>query len=180
MKNKFAFYRFFPVILVVALFAMPSALNGQGSKANFSGDWVYNAESSNTGQPPAQAEGQQRRGFGGGDFTAKQDANTLTVTRTMGGPDGSSNTVTSTYTLDGKESVNSTGRGDSKSVAKWSADGKKLTITTIRTMNMGGEERTMNSTEVWSLTNAKTLQIDRTSPGRDGEERTTTSVYTKK
>ena len=175
MKNRFAFFRLIPVILVVALFAMPSALNGQGSKANFSGDWVYKADN-NTAD---QAQG-QRRGFGGGDFTAKQDANTLTVKRTMNAPDGSSNEITTTYTLDGKESVNSTGRGESKSVAKWSADGKKLTITTTRTMNMGGEERTMNSTEVWSLTDSKTLQIDRTSPGRDGEERTTKSVYTKK
>lgn len=179
MKNRFAFYRFFPVILVAALFAMPTALNGQGSKANFSGDWVYNADNNSAGQAEGQQAG-QRRGFGGGDFTAKQDANTLTVIRTRNAPDGSSTEMTTTYTLDGKESVNSSGRGESTSVAKWSADGKKLTITTTRTMTMNDEERTMVSTEVWSLTDSKTLKIDRTSPGRDGEERTTESVYTKK
>jgi hypothetical protein len=181
MKNKFAFFcRFFPVILAVALFAMPAALNGQGSKVNFSGNWVYNADKSDSGQPQGQLPGgMQGRGFGGGDFTAKQEGNILTVTRTMSGRDGSSNTVTSTYTLDGKESVNSSGMGESKSVAKWSADGKVLTITTTRTMSRGGESMTMTSTEVWSLTDPTTLQIDmtRSTPGGD---RKTKSVYTKK
>jgi hypothetical protein len=188
MKNKFAFYRFFPVIITAALFTMSSALSGQGSKVNFSGNWVYNAEKSSTGQPQGQPQGQaqgqrpggmSRGGFRGGDFTAKQEGNILTVTRTMGGPDGSSNTITSTYTLDGKESVNTSGMGESKSIAKWSADGKVLTITTTRTMNMGGESRTMTSTEIWSLSDPKTLMIDmtRSTPGGD---RKTKSVYTKK
>ncbi|MCI0522229.1 MAG: hypothetical protein L0Y37_01095 [Bacteroidales bacterium] len=52
-------------------------------------------------------------------------------------PDGQSSTVVMKYTLDGKGSVNSTGRGTSKSYATWSADGKTLspngerTITTV-------------------------------------------------
>jgi len=188
MRKKITFYRFFPAILALVLFAVPAALNGQGSKVNFSGDWVYNAEKSDIGQPqgqaPGQAQGQRpggmpRGGYGGGDFTAKQAGNTLTVTRTFEGRDGSSNTMTSSYTLDGKESVNTSGMGESKSVARWSADGKVLTITTTRTMSRGSESRTMTSTEVWSLTDPKTLQIERTMPSPDGE-RKTKSVYTKK
>jgi Tol biopolymer transport system component len=83
------------------------------------------------------------------------------------------------YTLDGKESINTSPRGDSKSVAKWSADGKSLTIETSRTMDMNGESRTMKSTEVWTLTDAKTLTVASTRQGQNGEVKTT-MVYDKK
>jgi Tol biopolymer transport system component len=83
------------------------------------------------------------------------------------------------YTLDGKESINTSPRGDSKSDAKWSADGKSLTIETSRTMNMNGESMTMKSTEVWTLTDAKTLTIAATRQGPNGEVKTT-MVYDKK
>lgn len=117
--------------------------------------------------------------MGGGDFIAKQDGNNLTVERTTNAPDGTVNTVNTKYTLDGKESVNNTGRGDSKSTATWSSDGKKLTIKTTRTMTRDGESRTTTSTEVWSLTDGKTLQIEMTMPSANGE-RKMTSVYNKK
>jgi len=97
--------------------------------------------------------------MGGGNFVATQEANLLTVVRTRTGQDGQPSTTTMKYTLDGKESINTSPRGDSKSVAKWSADGKTLTIETSRTMDMNGESRTMKSTEVWALTDAKTLTV---------------------
>ena len=97
----------------------------------------------------------------------------------MNTPDGSTRTVSSKYTLDGKESVNTSRMGESKSVATWSSDGKKLTIKTTRTMTRNGESRTVTSTEVWSLTDSKTLQIETTMPSPDGE-RKMTSVYVKK
>ena len=117
--------------------------------------------------------------MGGSDFTAKQEGNNLIVERTMRTPDGTTNTVTSKYTLDGKESVNNTGRGDSKSTVAWSSDSKKLTIKTTRTMARDGESRTITSTEVWSLPDGKTLQIEMTMPSANGE-RKVTSVYNKK
>jgi Tol biopolymer transport system component len=83
------------------------------------------------------------------------------------------------YTLDGKESINTSPRGDSKSVAKWSADGKSLTIETSRTMDMNGESITMKSTEVWTLTDAKTLTVVYTRQGPNGEVKAT-MVYNKK
>jgi hypothetical protein len=64
-------------------------------------------------------------------------------------------------------------------VATWSSDGKKLTIKTTRTMTRNGESRTITSTEVWSLTDSKTLQIETTMPSPNGE-RKMTSVYIKK
>jgi len=163
--------------LVMAAFFMPSFVMAQGSKTNFSGSWTFNAGKSTTGQ--AQGQGQRQGGFGGGDYVINQEGNTLTAERTMNTPDGSTRTTSSKYTLDGKESVNTSRMGDSKSVATWSADGRKLTIKTTRTMTRNGESRTMNSTEVWSLADSKTLKIETTMPSPEGE-RTMTFVYDKK
>ncbi len=170
-------------MIILAFLAMPLSLNGQAGKVNFSGTWTLNADKSEMGggpggppqgQPP---QGGRMGGFGG-DFTATQEASLLTVERTISRPDGESSTTTSKYTLDGKESVNSTGRGESKSTATWSADGKTLKITTSRTFDMGGESMTMNSTEEWTLTDARTLSI-KTTMSTPGGERTTKMVYDK-
>ena len=169
-------------LLVVTALLLHTAVMAQGSKTNFSGNWSYNAAKSNTGQAQGQdqrAGGQNRGGFGGGDFVVKQDGNILTVERTMTTSDGSTRTMSSKYTLDGKESVNTSRMGESKSFATWSGDGKKLTIETMRTMTRDGESRTMKTTEVWSLTDSKTLQIETTMPSPNGE-RKMTSEYDKK
>ena len=151
-------------LTVVLALVAPVMINAQTGKTNFAGTWAMNAEKST--QP--QGGGGQRMG---GNFTITQEANLLTRTRT--GQDGTS-TVTK-YTLDGKESVNATGGGESKSTANWSADGKILTIVTKSHYN--GNERT--STAVWSLIDAKTLSIVSTRQGQDGEVKTT-MVYDKK
>lgn len=173
MKNNFKnFMRLISLIVVVCLI-VPTFANAQAGKANFSGTWAFNADKSNLGDAGGGGGG---RGFGGGDFKATQETNLLSVERTRTNQDGETTTTTSKYTLDGKESVNTTGRGDSKSTAKWSADGKSLTIVTVSSFN--GNERT--STEVWTLTDAKTLSITATRQGRDGAEVKTTRVYDKK
>ena len=174
VKNFWISYRNYLWLtsLAVIMFAfMPFMANAQAGKANFSGTWTFNADKSNLGE---QGGGFGGRGFGGGNFVAKQDANTLTVERTRN-RNGEETTSTTKYALDGKETVNSTGRGDSKSTAKWSADGKTLTITTTRSFN--GNERT--STEAWTLTDSKTLSITATRQNRDGNEVKTTRVYDK-
>jgi Tol biopolymer transport system component len=118
-------------------------------------------------------------GFGGGDFTATQEANLLTVERTRPGQDGQSMTITSKYTLDGKVSVNTTRRGESKSTATWSADGKSLTIVSTRTFERDGQVMEMKSNEVWTLTSPTALSIVNTMNTPNGE-RKTTMVYDKK
>ena len=150
----------------------PVALQAQSGKVNFTGSWTLNAEKS------TQSQGGGRR-MGGGNFIATQEGNLLTVERTMTNRDGETSTSTMKYTLDGKESVNANPRGDSKSVAKWSADGKSLTISTSRTFDMNGESRTMKSSEVWSLVDANTLKVVSTRDGQNGEV-TTTMIYDKK
>ncbi|HEY5511315.1 MAG TPA: hypothetical protein VIK10_09835 [Prolixibacteraceae bacterium] len=136
-------------------------------RTNFSGTWALNAAKSALGDNP----GSQR--MFGGDFVVTQEANLMTVVRTRTNQNGESSTSTMKYTLDGKESVNTSQRGDSKSVAKWSPDGKTLTIETSRTFDNNGQSITMKSTEAWSLPDAKTVSIAYAFQGRDGEVKAT-------
>jgi len=151
-------------LTIALLLITPLMTYAQAGKANFSGTWALNAEKSTL------PEGGGQR-MGGGEFTITQDATTMTQSRT--GQDGTARETK--YILDGKENVNTTGRGEMKYTAKWSADGKSLTIVTK--MSFNGNERT--STAVWSLTDAKTLSIASTRQGQDGEVKTT-MVYDKK
>lgn len=168
--------KLFALALILMLVA-PVALNAQTGKANFAGDWTLNAEKST--QPQAGQGGGGNMRMGGGNFVATQDANLLTVTRTRTGQDGTPSTTVTKYTLDGKESINSSPRGDSKSVASWSADGKTLTIETSRAMEMNGESMTIKSTELWTLTDPKTLTVNSTRQGMNGEVKST-MIYEKK
>ncbi len=170
-----AFMRFISLALGLALIA-PVMVNAQAGKTNFAGDWTFNTEKSTL--PAGQGGGGGMR-MGGGNIAVTQEANMLTVVRTRTGQDGQSTTMTMKYTLDGKESVNTSPRGDSKSVATWVADGKSLSIETSRTMDMNGESRTMKSTEVWTLTDPKTLTVTSTRQGPNGEVKAT-MVYEKK
>ncbi len=154
----------------------PVVTIAQAGKVNFTGNWTLNTEKSVL---PEGGQGGGAMRMGGGSFVATQEANLLTVVRTRTGQDGQEMTTTMKYTLDGKESINTSPRGDAKSVAKWSADGKTLTIETSRTFDMNGESRTIKSTEVWILTDPKTLSVASTREGMNGEVKST-MVYDKK
>lgn len=167
-KNVSNLIRLFSLMLMLALI-MPAMANAQAGKANFAGTWAMNAEKSTMPQGGGGGGGGGQRM--GGDVVIAQEANLLTQTRT--GQDGTARVTK--YTLDGKESVNTMGQGESKSTATWSADGKSLTVVTKS--NFNGTERT--STAVWSLVDAKTLSIASTRQGQDGEVKTT-MVYDKK
>jgi RNA recognition motif-containing protein len=113
-----------------------------------------------------------RGGGMAGPMTVTQKADSLVIERTMG-----ENKVSSTYKLDGTESVNKQmGRGgeiETKSTAKW--DGSKLTIVT-KTPAQDGTVR--EATQTWSLEGGN-LVIDSTRPGREGAPVTTKTVYKK-
>ena len=155
--------------LVFCLF-IPVITEAQTAKVNFSGSWVLNVAKSTLGDNTR---------MGGGNFIAAQEANLLSVERTRTNRDGETVTTTMKYTLDGKESINTSPRGDSKSVASWSADGKTLTINTSRTFEMNGETINMKTVEVWSLTDPKTITIQSTATSPNGE-RKLSMVYDKK
>ena len=171
------FMRLLSLTVILALI-VPAMANAQG-KANFAGSWAMNAAKST--QPPAGGQGGGggqggRMGMGGGgNFTATQEANLLSVSRTRQGQDGTPTTTVTKYSLDGKETVNTTPRGESKVTATYSADGKTLTIVT-KSQGQNGERV---STEAWTLTDAKTLAVTSTRQGQNGEVKTT-MVYDKK
>ena len=172
MKKQVSNLMLLLTLTAILALVFPVALQAQSGKVNFTGSWTLNAEKS------TQSQGGGQR-MGGGNFIATQEGNLLTVERTRTNNSGETSTSTMKYTLDGKESVNTNPRGDSKSVAKWSADGKSLTISTSRTFDMNGESRTMKSSEVWNLVDANTLKVVSTRDGQNGEV-TTTMVYDKK
>lgn len=147
-------------------------VNAQAGKTNFSGNWVLNQEKSTM----PQGGGPRMMG---GDFTVAQQANLLTVDRTRTNQNGETMKTTMKYTLDGKESINTSQRGDSKSVATWAPNGKDLTIVTTRTFDMNGETRTMKTTEAWSMTSPNQLTVTSTFETPNGDM-TTTFVYDKK
>lgn len=163
-KNVFNLMMLLSLTLAMAVI-MPVISRAQSGKANFSGTWTLN-ESKST-----MPEGGGGRMMGGSNFTVTQDANLLT--RTSTGRDGTQRVTK--YNLDGKESVNTSQRGDSKSIAKWSPDGKSLTIASTRQTDNGERK----STETWTLTNPTTLSIASSFTTQDGE-RKATMVYDKK
>jgi Tol biopolymer transport system component len=165
MKREVSYFMKLACFTVIMAMAVPAALLAQKGKVSFAGTWTLNEQKSTQ-----QGSGGYQR-MGGGSFVIAQEENLLTRTRTA--QDGT--TRVSKYTLDGKESVNTTGRGESKSTAKWSQDGKTLTI--VSKFTVEGKERT--STETWSLADPKTLSIAVTRQGPDGEIKST-MVYDKK
>ena len=107
-------------------------------------------------------------------MTVTQEANRLSVTRAMGGRDGASTPTTTNFSLDGKETVNSSQRGESKTVAVWSSDGKSLTLTTTRSFN----GMNMKTVEVWTIdSNTLTIKSEATTPQGN---RSSTLVYDKR
>jgi len=178
MKNKKGKSSWLVKVLSLTMmmaFIMPVMVNAQAGKTNFSGNWTMNADKSTM---PGGGQGGGPR-MGGGNLVVTQAANALTVERTRTGRDGQPMTTTMKYTLDGKECVNSSPRGESKSIAKWSADGKSLTIATTTNMNFNGEAREIKSSEVWTLTDPKTLSMATTRNGQNGDVKMTI-VYDKK
>jgi hypothetical protein len=162
--------------------ALASASVMAQGKTNFAGKWTLDPASAPA--PPAGGGGRGggRGGFGGwgGEFTATQDATTLTIEYMTGGQNPAPQKLI--YKLDGSDSKNMVGigrGGPSEAISKATWDGAKLVITTTQTMNMGGNEMKIESKRVLSL-DGGTLTIETTASGMRGGEPTTTKVVYKK
>jgi hypothetical protein len=130
--------------------AMMVALSASAAGTDFSGTWKLDASKSTMPQGPGG-------GGGGGDvtLTVKQDAKTLTATRTTARGE-----QVTTYNLDGSESSSEGRMGKSKHTTKWQSDGKILEINTTTNANIQGNEMTITSVAHWELADGgKTLKI---------------------
>jgi hypothetical protein len=144
------------------------------AQTNFAGTWALNESKSKFGDSQFR--------MASTSMVVTQDAKALTVESTRPGRDGGEMKSTAKYNLDGSVSENpGFGNNVSKSTASWSADKTVLTIATTMTFDMNGESRTMNSSQIWKLTEGgKILMVDSKRTNREGTEVTTTAAYDKK
>lgn len=161
MKKNLVNFRKVLSLTVILAFASTVMINAQGGKANFEGTWALNNMKSS---PYASDKGSS-------SLVVKQEGNSLTTTFT----DEHGMSVVNKYTLDGKESINKPGGIEARSTAKFSSDGKILTIITKSIKD--GKETTEQS--VWRLDNSNTLAIESTISGTSGDE-VTKFVYDRK
>jgi hypothetical protein len=138
------------------------------AKTDFSGTWQLNEGKSTLGEQ-GQSGGRFRGGMAA-KMAIKQVEDKMTIDRTSKNRDGEEVTTTETYTLDGKECVNEGRMGEKTTVCKWSADGKTLTMESIRVINREGQSLEMKSIEVFSLEGGL-LMIDSTSNTPRGERK---------
>ena len=161
----------FRFMLLAFLMIVCSSLSVNAQRASFSGDWKLDESKSELGE------------FGGRaarSVKADQKEDAITVTRTTPGFNGGDPvTTTVTLTYDGKV-VESEGFGSAirKSTAKWSDDGKTLTISSNMVLERDGQSFEIKSTESWTVTKDGWLSIVTNSSSPRGES-TIKAVYTK-
>jgi hypothetical protein len=132
------------VALLAIVLALPAMAIAQ--TPNFSGKWIQDMEKSDPAQGGRGPAGPQ-------NLTITQTAAELTIERET--PNG---VMKSVFKLDGSESVNPGGRGgEVKSKSKF--DGGKLVTTSVQTMNMQGNDVTIESTETRSLEADGTMTV---------------------
>jgi hypothetical protein len=170
--------------LAVFLMVMVTAISGYALvKANFSGDWVLDAEKSTFAAPPGGGQGGPGAGRrGDAKLKVTQTGTALTVVRTSAGRDGAEVITTDNLTADGKESQSTGGREGSirKVSAKWSDDQNTVVITSNTSMSFqGGDPIQIPGKETWSLSaDGKVLTID-SERSFQGNAMTSKLVYNK-
>jgi len=143
------------VLSAVAFMTICSAATVQAQKPDFSGDWKLNEQKSSLGQF-AQMAPRKLKVVGQTD--------NLSIQRSATSPDGSEVSYTDKLTFDGKESESTLfGSAKKKSMAKWSDDGKSLTVNSTIAFDQGGQTFEVKVTEVMTLVEGgKVLSIETT------------------
>jgi hypothetical protein len=160
-------------VTVVVACTLAASLDAQ-DRPDFSGTWTNDrVKSVHTG-----ADGHVvMAAMLGDEFTAKQDATTLTLQITAAGLH-----VTAVYKLDGSDSTNMSpggaGQPDVSVVSHATWEGSKLVIRSTSTADADGEPVTIESVRTMFLAADGTFVVDRTgTPASEVQE--THSVYTK-
>jgi hypothetical protein len=156
--------------ILTVLILVVSLLFAEEGKVNFSGEWSLNEDKSELG------EGRGR--FMSTKLVVKQEADKISIERTGQGRDGEF-TRTEEITLDGKENELE-GFGDTmrKVTAKWTDDGKTLTISSFMEFYRDGNPIEITIKEVWTLKEESTLSVASSMTSPRGE-RSSNPVYDK-
>lgn len=136
-------------VFVLSFISMPA-------RTDFGGQWKLNEGKSELGEFP---------GFAAKSVKVEQKEDAITITQ-VNEFNGEEMTRTETLTFDGKETESSGGFGNSKrkSTAKWSDDGKILTVTFVLIL-----EFEVKGTEKYSQSDdGKTLTLQSNSEGPMG------------
>jgi hypothetical protein len=160
-------FTFLAIVLAVAL-AVPAAAVAQ-AKPDFTGKWTQDMEKSDPMGGPGGGGG--RGPAGPQTLSIAQTATDFTVERET--PNG---VVKMVYKLDGTESENNTGRGTSKTKSVW--EGAALVTSGTQTMNMQGNEITIEMKETRTLEADGTMVVVTVSKSPMGE-RTRKTVFKK-
>ena len=131
-------------------------------RINFTGQWKLNEGKSELGE---------FTGFAAKSIKVEQKEDAITITQ-VNEFNGEEMTRTETLTFDGKETESSGGFGNSKrkSTAKWSDDGKILTVTFVLKLEFNGETNEIKGTEKYSQSDdGKTLTLQSNSEGPQGD-----------
>ena len=168
---KTAIARHFVATAITAALVSFNTFTATAQRASFSGEWKLDEAKSELGE------------FGGWVArTIKNDQkdSAITVSKTTPGFNGGDPITTTTIlTYDGKI-VEGEGFGGSKrkSSAKWSDDGKTLTMNSTMNFERDGQSFEIKSTEIWTITKDGFLSVVTNSTTPRGES-TTKAVYTK-
>lgn len=154
-----------PAVLLYSFTSLPDPVN-------FSGDWKFDEAKSELGE------------FGGRGISrtlkVEQKDKSISITRTMPGRNGGDPVITTlTLAFDGTV-AESEGMGGSKrkSTAKWSDDGKTLTISNIMNFERDGQSMEIKGTETWTFTSDGLLSVVTFSSSPRGDF-TTKAIYNK-
>ena len=162
-------FLFGKLFIALLAFAMIIGSSASAQRTVFSGDWKLDESKSELGE----SGGRVPR-----SIKTEQKEDAITVTRTTPGFNGG-DPVTNTIilTFDGKI-VESEGFGGSKrkSTAKWSDDGKTLTISSTTIFERDGQSFEFKSTENWTVTADGLLAIATNSTSPRGDS-STKAIY---
>lgn len=176
------------LIMTVSIMTLFVAATMLAAGVNFSGTWVRDKDKSDPMQmggrgPGGPGGGGQRPGGGGGMANAeitlvlKQTGDDFLLTRKIVAGGQERPPIEQKFTLDGKENVNSSGRGELKSKSKWNKD--KLVIEGSQKVNTPNGEFEIEIKDEYSLSadgKVLTVTTTRTTPGG---EQTAKQVYNK-
>ncbi len=165
--------------LVLLLTAAFFTLSGMTAKrANFSGKWKLNESKSVRGNSLCIYDAGDRMRSNTMNIAAHADF--LTIDVVSSSPGGALVTRREKLTFDGKESEVTHIRRGKTFTAKWSDDGKNLTVNSLVYLDINGKKQEFKVTEVWKLINdGKSISLQANATSTFFGERAWKFVYDK-